>query len=93
MLLIHLFALLGILLFALSYMGTILNRKLSKYGIFILLLAAFSLRLLAAALSKGFDNDTACFAAWADRLYQVRPGAFYSPDVFTDYPPDRKSVV
>ena len=87
MLLIHLFALLGILLFALSYMGTILNRKLSKYGIFILLLAAFSLRLLAAALSKGFDNDTACFAAWADRLYQVRPGAFYSPDVFTDYPP------
>ncbi|HBA49265.1 MAG TPA: hypothetical protein DCZ91_16015 [Lachnospiraceae bacterium] len=87
MLFIHLFALLGILLFAIAYMGTILNRKLPKYCFFILFLAAFSLRLLAAALSKGFDNDTACFAAWADRIYQVRPGAFYSPDVFTDYPP------
>ena len=68
MLLIHLFALLGILLFALSYMGTILNRKLSKYGIFILLLAAFSLRLLAAALSKGFDNDKIGRASCRERV-------------------------
>lgn len=87
MLFIHLFAVSGIMLFALAYMGTILNRKLPKHSVLILFLAALFLRLLAAALSKGFDNDTACFAAWADRIYQVRPGAFYSPEVFTDYPP------
>ena len=87
MLFIHLFALLGILLFALSYMGGRLNLRISKSGLFILVLAAFSLRLLAAALSNGFGTDTACFTAWADRIYQVRPTGFYSPDIFTDYPP------
>lgn len=87
MLLIHLFALLGILLFALAYLGTGLNRRLPKGSIWLLFLAALMLRLFAAALSKGFDNDTACFAAWADRIYQVRPAAFYSSEVFTDYPP------
>ena len=87
MLLIHLFALLGILLFALAYLGTGLNRSLPKGAVWLLFLAALMLRLFAAALSKGFDNDTACFAAWADRIYQVRPAAFYSSEVFTDYPP------
>lgn len=87
MLFIHLFAIVGVLLFVIGYLGIILNRKLPKYGIFLLVLAAFSLRLLAAALSGGFGSDTACFAAWADRIYQVGPGAFYSPEVFTDYPP------
>lgn len=87
MLFIHLSALAGILLFALGYLGILLNRKLPKYSIYFLVLAAFALRVLAAALSKGFGTDTACFAAWADRIYQVRPGGFYSPEVFTDYPP------
>lgn len=45
------------------------------------------LRLAAAAFSHGFDNDTACFAAWADRIFQVGPWHFYSDTVFTDYPP------
>lgn len=53
----------------------------------LLFLAALALRLTAAGLSKGFGADTACFAAWADRIFQVGPGSFYSPDVFTDYPP------
>lgn len=87
MLFIHLFALLGIALFAFGYIGAIFDRKLPKCSFYILILAAFSIRVLAAALSKGFGNDTACFAAWADRIYQVHPGAFYSPDVFSDYPP------
>ncbi len=44
-------------------------------------------RIISAVLSDGFDADTACFAAWANRIYQLGPGAFYSPEVFTDYPP------
>ena len=50
-------------------------------------LAALALRLAAAALSKGFGTDTACFAAWAERIWEVGPGGFYDPDVFSDYPP------
>ena len=87
MLLIHLFALLGILLFAFAYLGTILNGKLPKYFFSFMILTAFAIRLGAAALSKGFGSDMACFAAWSDRIWQVRPGGFYSPEIFTDYPP------
>ena len=54
---------------------------------FLILLAAFLIRILAAAFSGGFGSDTACFAAWADRIYALGPSGFYSPDVFTDYPP------
>ena len=58
-----------------------------KYAIVFLFIAAFLTRIAAAAVSKGFDSDTACFAAWANRVYELGPGGFYSPDVFTDYPP------
>lgn len=87
MLFVHLFALLGILLFACSYWGIHLSPRLPKISVPVLFLTAFSVRLLAAALSEGFGTDTACFAVWADRMYQVRPAAFYSPEIFTDYPP------
>lgn len=53
----------------------------------LLFAVALILRLTAAGLSHGFGTDTTCFAAWADRIFQVGPGAFYSSDVFTDYPP------
>lgn len=87
MLFIHLFALLGILLFALSYMGAGLGLRMPKNSIRFLISGALLLRLLAAVLSEGFGTDIACFAAWADRIYQVHPAAFYSPEIFTDYPP------
>ena len=54
---------------------------------FLILLAAFLIRISTAAFSGGFSSDTACFAAWADRIYALGPSGFYSPDVFTDYPP------
>lgn len=53
----------------------------------LLFFAALLVRLTAAGLSKGFGTDTACFAAWADRIFLVGPGGFYSPDMFADYPP------
>ncbi len=87
MLFIHFSALAGFLLFLACRKGMGLSKKMPKCSIFILVAAAFILRLLAAALSRGFDNDTACFAAWADRIFQVHPSGFYSPDQFTDYPP------
>lgn len=92
----HLTAILGLILFGFCGMritaaahrpkeaGTFSN---PRFPLILLFLAALCLRLVAAGLSKGFDADTACFAAWADRIFQIGPGSFYSPDVFTDYPP------
>ena len=64
-----------------------LSERRQKNAALILFFSATLLRLICAAASKGFDNDTACFAAWADRIFQVGFRSFYSPDVFSDYPP------
>ena len=65
-----------------------INTKNKLNIIFILSIStAFLLRLLLAATTTGFDTDIACFAAWASRVYEGGFAAFYSPDVFTDYPP------
>lgn len=82
------FAIMGTMLLLFCYAGSALGRRpLHRCYILFLFLAALSVRLLSAALSKGFDSDTACFAFWADRIVQTGPGGFYSPQVFTDYPP------
>ena len=52
-----------------------------------LLFFAFLLRIILAAVCKGFESDIACFGSWALRAYEGGFGSFYSPDVFTDYPP------
>ncbi|MCM1058518.1 MAG: phospholipid carrier-dependent glycosyltransferase [Firmicutes bacterium] len=86
MITIHLTAALGALLFG----GCFLlrnNEKKAETAPVLLFLLAFFLRLTAAGSFHGFDNDTACFAAWADRMFQVGPLHFYSEAVFTDYPP------
>ncbi len=97
MLFIVIFALLGMLLFGFcrrrsvavqaSGAGSLRPFPFSGLPLWLLLFMALCLRLLLAALSRGFGSDTACFAAWADRIFTLGPGAFYSPDVFTDYPP------
>lgn len=53
----------------------------------VLLGSALALRLLLSYFYHGFDTDISCFAAWADRIFRLGPSQFYSPDVFTDYPP------
>lgn len=89
MLTIHLFALLGILVFTVCYLGIRGGQRhiTSRHLFLTVFLAAFAIRLIAASLFRGFGSDTACFASWADRIFQTGPGGFYSPDVFTDYPP------
>ncbi|MCM1540065.1 MAG: phospholipid carrier-dependent glycosyltransferase [Blautia sp.] len=89
---IHLTALFCALLAACCYQGFLWGEKTIKKengrGIAILLfLAALLVRLLAAARSEGFDTDISCFAAWAERMHTVGASGFYSPEVFTDYPP------
>jgi len=88
MLFIHFFAMLGILILAFCHAEITGSRgKLCKNTLPLLFCAAAALRILAAALSQGFGTDTACFASWADRIFHQGPGGFYSPEVFTDYPP------
>ena len=93
---IHLTAIIGLILFTSCFLrmaatpgkshGTDHSLQIRSL-LCTLFFAAALIRLTAAGLSKGFDSDTACFAAWADRMFLEGPGAFYSPDVFTDYPP------
>ena len=63
------------------------NAKLQSWLFPLFLLFAFAIRFFAAFLIPGYDVDITCFRAWADRMASVGPGAFYSPDVFCDYPP------
>lgn len=86
---IHLFAIVSLLLgcicfFAFKYAK---QRKFSGLIVFSLLLAGLVLRIIIAINQTGFSYDIQAFSAWADRMYQVGPSKFYSPDVFTDYPP------
>lgn len=87
MLYIHLAALSGLLLFGLCFLLRGSKRRPDAAVLFILFALALALRLTAAGAFRGFDNDTACFAAWADRIFQVGPRGFYADGTFADYPP------
>ncbi len=87
MLYIHLAALFGLLLFGVCFLCRNHQSNSGPAAAFLLFGLALTLRLIFAGSSHGFDNDTACFAAWADRIFQVGPARFYSDTVFTDYPP------
>jgi len=63
------------------------HKEKSYSYIYLLLFGALLLRSVFAYFYKGFLTDTACFSAWASRIYSVGFADFYSPEVFTDYPP------
>lgn len=89
---LHISALITLLLFLYSYKRfqsrqTICSKFFTQNGIFLLLLAGFFLRLFLAGTSHGFTTDITCFGEWADRIFAVGPGKFYSQELFTDYPP------
>ena len=89
---IHFFAILSLLLCGVCYTGFQKEEDKCKFQnitrfVWIIFGAALLLRLILAYTTHGFGNDIACFAAWADRIFSVGPGAFYSAETFTDYPP------
>ena len=89
---IHLFALLSLLLCGVCYTGfqnsSHFRNTGSRRSLLLLVFGgALLLRLLLAYTTHGFSNDIACFAAWADRIFTLGPGQFYSAETFTDYPP------
>ena len=91
-LMIHIFALLSLLLCGVCYAGFQKGRQFREPKNFIRLVwllfgLALLLRLILAYATHGFGNDIACFAGWADRIFTVGPGQFYSSETFTDYPP------
>ncbi|HYM52751.1 MAG TPA: hypothetical protein VEW45_04605, partial [Candidatus Dormibacteraeota bacterium] len=55
----------------------------------VLIIAGVLLRVLVAVLLpfSGFRIDIGDFAAWAQRLADLGPGAFYETGYFSDYPP------
>ena len=63
------------------------NTKKTTNNIIWLLAVGCVIRALFAMFHTGFISDTACFASWASRVFEGGFSAFYSPDVFTDYPP------
>lgn len=88
MLTIHFFALLTIILFLLGlrHIETV-SSYLKGKRILLIFAAAFLIRCLCACLVRGFINDTACFAGWANLAFENGLGEFYSSGTFTDYPP------
>ncbi len=69
-----------------NYQNLSNNLKLHTSLLF-LLSAAFVLRLVLAATSRGFMGDIFCFYEWAGSVFRDGFSSFYTSDVFTDYPP------
>ena len=66
---IHFFSVSGILLFGYCLTGTRHRRgSIQNSRLVLLFAAALSIRLLAAALSRGFGTDTACFRSEERRV-------------------------
>ncbi len=58
----------------------------TQVAIAALALAGVVVRLIFVG-SPGFPTDVSTFMAWAERVPEVGPGAFYEPGYFSDYPP------
>src|SRR5688500_19083508 len=52
----------------------------------VLIVVGLAMRLVVFR-GAGFPSDVGTFMAWAERMAQVGPGAFYEPGYFSDYPP------
>ncbi len=85
---IHLSVGFAVILFLCCY--SFMHKKsfsLPDKSIYWLLGAGLVIRLIFAVTAEGFYGDIICFGQWAERIYTLGPANFYSPDVFTDYPP------
>ncbi len=61
------------------------NFKMSSLYVFVII--ALVIRLVAAVIYKGFEVDIGCFALWGDIMADRGIANFYSDGMFCDYPP------
>ncbi len=64
-----------------------IKEKSGRAGLYAVLFVGIIARYIGAFFEYGHSTDMNCFTAWALRMADVGPSGFYSPDVFTDYPP------
>ena len=63
------------------------RQKQNNSALWLVLGGAFVLRILLAAITKGYPYDMSCFVAWGEKLLADGPAGFYSDGYFADYPP------
>lgn len=63
------------------------NTQYQKRALAAILLAGFALRMGLAVAAEGYPYDLNCFFAWAQRMAEGGPAAFYADGYFCDYPP------
>ena len=64
--------------------------RLARREASLILWGAIALGLVLRLLvfrGQGFPSDVGTFMAWAERMADGGPGAFYAPGYFSDYPP------
>ena len=66
---------------------TIQRQKQNNSALWLVLGGAFVLRMILAAVTKGYPYDMSCFVAWGEKLLADGPAGFYSEGYFADYPP------
>lgn len=59
----------------------------TEFWIVAILLVAFIVRIIAAAVYFGNETDMNCFIAWGDMVFNDGIKNFYTSEAFTDYPP------
>ncbi|HIT68937.1 MAG TPA: glycosyltransferase family 39 protein [Candidatus Aphodomonas merdavium] len=80
----------GVLFLAVCFVLWLLKNKTvysPKLLFGLLLVFAFVLRLIIAALCMGYETDNGCFYWWARWMYEAGPAGFYDTATFCDYPP------
>lgn len=96
---IHLIAILTAVLFILAYKYLLVpalakgEKKspealcVGQKAFFLVIAAAFLLRIILAMFNRGHETDMNCFIGWAEMVYENGFSGFYTSEAFTDYPP------
>ena len=64
-----------------------LSIRRQRTAVFLVLSAAFILRLVLSACVEGYLVDVNCFLSWGQTMASYGPGGFYQATNFCDYPP------
>lgn len=69
------------------------EKKRDWTNVALLLMAAFLIKVIFAALYEGHGTDMSCFNAWSEMIFENGIGKFYYLDAFTDYPPGYMAIL